>query len=83
MGHEGIAGRPQDLTDLFGIRAQPVNLTEVRELFSGLMTPRLRGKLESILTRTRGHKSYTDSLSRLRLGSPELRENRSAWDRLR
>ncbi|MFZ1023282.1 MAG: nucleotidyl transferase AbiEii/AbiGii toxin family protein [Thermoplasmata archaeon] len=75
-----IAGRPQDLTDLFGIRAQPVNLSEVRELFSALMTPRLRGKLESILSRTLEHKSFADALSRLRLGSPELRENRSAWD---
>ena len=45
-----LAGRPQDLTDLFGIMAQPVNLREVRELFGTLMQPALRNKLDWIVS---------------------------------
>ncbi|MGC2290121.1 MAG: nucleotidyl transferase AbiEii/AbiGii toxin family protein [Thermoplasmata archaeon] len=76
-----LAGRPQDLTDLFGIMTQPVNLAEVRELFHGRDQRALRSKLDSSLKWIHEPKSYLDSLSRLRLGSPRLPENRSAWER--
>jgi hypothetical protein len=76
-----LAGRPQDVTDLFGIVAQPVNLTEVRELFKDLEQPALRSKFDLVLKRVHEPKSYVDALSRLRLGSPQLPENQSAWDR--
>lgn len=76
-----LAGRAQDLTDLFGIMLQPVNLAEVRELFHGQGQQALRSKLESALRWTHEAKGYVDSLSRLRLGSPRLPDNRSAWER--
>jgi hypothetical protein len=76
-----LAGRPQDLTDLFGLMAQPVNLIEVRDLFDGLEQRDLRRKFHSIVKWCHEPKSYVDSLSRLRLGSPQLRENRLAWAR--
>ncbi|MCI4352692.1 MAG: nucleotidyl transferase AbiEii/AbiGii toxin family protein [Thermoplasmata archaeon] len=76
-----LAGRPQDLTDLFGIMTQSVNLAEVRGLFVSLEQEALRRKLDSALKWVHEPKSYADSLSRLRLGSPLLSENRSAWER--
>jgi nucleotidyltransferase AbiEii toxin of type IV toxin-antitoxin system len=76
-----LAGRPQDMTDLFGIVAQPVKLTEVRELFHDLEQPALQSKFDSIVKWIHEPKSYADALSRLRLGSPQLKENRSAWER--
>lgn len=76
-----LAGRPQDVTDLFGIVTQPVKLTEVRDMFNDLDQPALRSKFDSTLKRIREPKSYVDALSRLRLGSPQLRENQSAWER--
>ncbi|MCI4352681.1 MAG: hypothetical protein L3K14_04755 [Thermoplasmata archaeon] len=76
-----LAGRPQDLTDLFGIMAQPVNLVEVRELFNALELPVLRRRLNSTLKWTQEPKSYVDSLSRLRQGGTQLPENRTAWER--
>lgn len=75
-----LAGRPQDLTDLFGIMAQSVSLSEIREIFDSLEQPALRRKFNSTVKWMHEPKSYVDSLSRLRLGSPQLRENRSAWE---
>lgn len=76
-----LAGRPTDLTDLFGILGQPVSFAEIRKLFSGLEQPDLRRKFDSMVKWLHQPKSYGDALSRLRLGSPNLRENRNAWER--
>jgi hypothetical protein len=76
-----LAGRPQDLTDLFGISGQPVRLGEVRELLAGILDERLRQKLGTVSKEIHQGKLYTDSLSSLRLGSPELERNQSAWSR--
>lgn len=76
-----LAGRPTDLTDLFGILSQPVDFTGIRNLFSGLEQPALRRKFDSMVKWLHQPKSYVDTLSRLRLGSPDLRENRTAWER--
>jgi hypothetical protein len=74
-----LAGRPTDLTDLFGMSRQPVRLTEIRELFERLRTPSLDRKLALVSSQLHAEKLYLDSLSRLRLGSPDLEANRAAW----
>jgi len=74
-----LAGRDTDLTDLFGLSSRPVDLEEVRSLFDSLSTPSLERKLSAVRSRVLEDKLYTDSLSRLRLGSPSQRSNKAAW----
>jgi Nucleotidyl transferase AbiEii toxin, Type IV TA system len=76
-----LAGRPHDLTDLFSIRNQKVNLAEVREFFSESQGSSLRRKLRSVIAQVTGPKLYADALSRLRLGSPDLQSNLDSWRR--
>ena len=76
-----LAGRPTDLTDLFGISRQRVRLAEVRELFETLQSPPLERKLAFVASQLRDEKLYKDALSRLRLGSPGSEGNRAAWGR--
>ena len=75
-----LAGRPQDVTDLYGISTQPVGLGEVRELFEELSSPPLERKLARVSRLLLEPKTYVDSLSRLRRGSPELPQNRTRWE---
>jgi hypothetical protein len=76
-----LAGRPTDLTDLFGISRQPVRLPEIRELFEKLRRPSLERKLTFVSSQLHEGKLYKDSLSRLQLGSPDRESNRAAWQR--
>jgi hypothetical protein len=76
-----LAGRPHDLTDLFSIMDQKVNLLEVRRFFSQALQLSLKEKLSTVLAKVTGPKLYADALSRLRLGSPDLRTNSIRWKR--
>ena len=69
------AGRDLDLTDLFAISGEPVDLTEVREEFERLGTRTLVDKLQMVIARLDDRKLYADSLSRRGLGSPESLRN--------
>lgn len=74
-----LAGRSQDLSDLFAIREQAIDEGEVSRMLAALASPKLR------LTRDRATKLlespalYRDSLSRWGLGSPDLKQNHAAW----
>ncbi len=76
-----LAGRSQDIADLFGISRQPVNIGEVRELFARLQSPRLERKFQATIRSLRERKTYTDALSRLSMGRPSLPPNIRSWDR--
>lgn len=76
-----LAGRPHDLTDLFGIMSQEVNLGEVRELFGRFLQSVALRKFKLVLSRVNDRKTYVDTLSRLLQGSPESRTNLSRWSR--
>ncbi len=71
------AGREQDLTDLFAIHSEPVGSQEVLDLFSSLMQPTLRTKLNLVLARVQSDKLYRDSRSRLELNDTE--KARETW----
>jgi hypothetical protein len=75
-----LAGRPHDISDLFGIMSQEVDLGEVRKLFEGFAgQPALR-KFRKISNNVRDRKTYVDSLSRLLRGSPEAPKNLARWE---
>jgi len=76
-----LAGRPHDLTDLFSIMHQKVDLTEVRDFFSESLQSSSWRKLRGVLAQVTGTKLYVDALSRLRQGSPDLRANLARWNR--
>ena len=75
------AGRDLDLTDLFAISGEPVDLTEVREEFEKLGTRSRVDKVQLVLAKLGDRKLYADSLSRRGLGSPELPRNKVRWAR--
>jgi hypothetical protein len=75
------AGRDTDLSDLFAISGQPIDIEEVTKLFTELATDSLRAKLGSVLTALRAPKLYEDSLSRRQLGRPTDPANRRLWGR--
>ena len=74
-----LAGRPHDLTDLFGISGREVNLAEVRELFGGASGRSAQRKFRLVLDRLKDSKTYVDTLSRLMQGSPDSQANRARW----
>ncbi len=76
-----LAGRPHDLTDLFSVMGQKVDLVEVRELFERYSGAAAKSKFRFVLDRTRDPKTYVDTLSRLMQGRPESQANRIRWDR--
>jgi Nucleotidyl transferase AbiEii toxin, Type IV TA system len=76
-----LAGRPHDLTDLFSVMNQKVDLTEVRDFFSESLQSSSWRKLRGVLAQVAGTKLYVDALSRLRQGSPDLRANLVRWNR--
>jgi len=73
------AGRPRDISDLFAIVGTPFDAAEIHSLFRALSTESLAKKLHSVRTKVRATKTYTDSLSRRRLGSPSDPRNVRLW----
>jgi len=78
-----IAGRPQDLTDLFAINREPMDDSAVTEMLSRLRTPALAAKFERIEAKMSSEIEYADALSRRGLGSPESPRNRAEWSAFR
>jgi hypothetical protein len=75
------AGRDLDLADLFAISEQPVDITEVRQLFEQLATASLSRKFRRVLLKLKERRLFEDSLSRRSLGSPTSRQNIRRWER--
>jgi len=76
-----VAGRPHDLSDLFATSAQPIHLSEIRDLLDRLMTKPLREKLARVSRQLHEERLYVDSLSRLGRGSPNSKPNQDSWNR--
>ncbi len=74
-----VAGRPQDLSDLFAIHEQAINGDEISSMLTSLNSPRLRATADRVSKLLDSPILYADSLSRWALGSPELPKNRAAW----
>jgi hypothetical protein len=74
-----LAGRSQDLSDLFAIRKQAVNMDEISDMLASLDSPKLMAALDRVSTRLESPSLYADSLSRWGLGSPQLPRNRAEW----
>jgi hypothetical protein len=74
-----LAGRPQDLSDLFAIHEQAIDESEVSTMLAALASPKLQLAFERLSSLLNSPALYRDSLSRWGLGSPELRQNRAAW----
>jgi len=77
------AGRVQDLSDLLVLQGVPVDVEEVRALFSSLWCPSLSRKLEKVRGALGSEKLFRDACSRRELGSPDLPANRREWKALR
>jgi hypothetical protein len=78
-----VAGRSQDLSDLFAIREEPVEGPAVGAQLASLGQEALRiswGRLDGGM---RSEKEYRDTLSRWTMGSPDSPRNRGEWARFR
>jgi len=74
-----LAGRPHDISDLFGIMSQEVDLDEIRKLFEGFSGELALRKFRRTSNNVRDRQTYVDSLSRLLRGSPEDPKNLARW----
>jgi hypothetical protein len=74
-----LAGRSQDLSDLFAIREQAIEADEVSSMLGSLASPKLRLAIDRVSKLLESPVLYRDSLSRWGLGSPELPRNRAEW----
>lgn len=74
-----LAGRSQDITDLFSIAPAPVNTLEIQEKISEYNSPAEREHLETIREAVLRGDDYADALSRRELGSPKLLRNQKLW----
>lgn len=78
-----VAGRDQDLSDLFAISGEPFQTSEVREELERAMNPALRDKLAKIPDRVSTPKVYSDALSARAMGKRDAPQNIRAWSRFR
>lgn len=76
-----IAARDQDLSDLFAISGEPIEIPEIQRALSESMTPGLRRKLDLIPTRLEGSKIYSDALSSRSMGRQDSPRNIQSWTR--
>ena len=74
-----IAGRSQDISDLFAIREQPISADDVTGMLASLATPSLQSTFDRVSRLLESSVLYSDSLSRWGLGSPDLPRNRAEW----
>jgi hypothetical protein len=74
-----LAGRSQDLSDLFAIRDQAIESSEVLSMLASLTAPQLLTTVDRVSKLLESPGLYRDSLSRWGLGSPGLPRNRTAW----
>lgn len=78
-----LAGRPQDITDLFAISPSPIDPAEVVSKLSALSSKHVNSALRALTLRVSSDKEYRDALSRRGLGSPDLPENIQRWARFK
>jgi hypothetical protein len=75
------AGRDSDISDLFAICDQKVDLREVSGIFQQLRKDSLVRKLSAVRDRLEDPRLYVDSLSRRGLGKPTAPRNIRQWAR--
>ena len=78
-----LAGRSQDVTDLFAISSVPMAVEEVSRKLSTYDSVRERYFLEGVRRRVDRDEDYLDALSRRGLGSPKLARNLTAWNKFK
>src|SRR5271170_2288332 len=78
-----MAGRSQDLSDLFSIRREPFDDREVSEMLASLADVGHRSHIGNVARKLRSAALYRDSLSRWGLDSPSLRSNNRDWNAFR
>lgn len=78
-----VAGRSQDLSDLFAIRREPLDDHEVSVMMTSIGGSGHRTHLDGVSRRLNSTTLYHDSLSRWGLGSPSLVSNQQAWSEFR
>lgn len=76
-----VAGRDQDLADLFAISEEPIDDSEVRAVLESLANARLEAKLKGVVTRLGSKKVYSDALSSRALGKQDDPSNLRAWSK--
>lgn len=74
-----LAGRPQDITDLFAMVETPVDLAEIASKLGTLNGPSVTRTIQRTVYRVSADKDYEDALSRRGLGSPRLAKNKRLW----
>lgn len=78
-----IAGRSQDITDLFAIASETINTEEIRKKLSDYSSPRERQFLLQVREAVDRGDDFADALSRRGLGSPRLPRNVKLWEGFR
>lgn len=78
-----LAGRAQDLTDLFAMRMQPIDLEEVRMKLNDVEGIHGQDFVASLKAKLADQKTFRDALSRRELGSPKDARNVADWDAFR
>lgn len=74
-----IAGREQDLTDLFAMRSQSIDLEEVSSKLVQVGGGRTRQVAVRLENRLNDPKLFHDALTRRELASPREGRNISVW----
>lgn len=74
-----LAAREQDLTDLFAMMSERVDLREVRTKWSSIPAPLREAAERRALTFIDSEDEYRDALSRRALGRPSSPPNRATW----
>ncbi len=78
-----LAGRPEDLTDLFVISEWKVDPSDIASELKRLEDSRVRSHLNGVASRLATDKEYLDALSRRGLGSPTNPRNQNLWTKFK
>lgn len=78
-----LAGRAQDLTDLFAMSGWRFDHAEVRGKLDQLADKDTRAHFRRVRARLESDKEYKDALSRRGFGRPTAATNRAKWERFR
>lgn len=78
-----LAGRSQDITDLFSIAGESIDTEEIRKKLSDYSSPRERQFLLQVRGAVDRGDDFADALSRRGLGSPKLPRNARLWKEFR
>ena len=78
-----LAGRSQEITDLFAIATEPDRTDEIREKLRSYETSAERTHLARVRDRIDRREEYVDALPRRGLGFPKLPRNIRSWTNFR